>query len=316
MRSVSGDRSGVIGVIIAIVVVVIIVLVAISLFLLPINTVQVNELKDNALSAGVQALVINLTVDTGSLEVRFVNTSAVAASMSIVGERRSGLLSSQDPVNITWSTSTIGDTLFIDSNVKLGTSLGWFSSSTIKCTLNISDQLRTSLSASTAVGGINITTANGVEISRIAAKASVGGIALTATNGTVLDGPVNLETSLGGLQVTWADVNATDNARMDLKASAGGIRMKMSQATPMAGNVNMTAAASLGGIELTMDLRGSTSARILSHADVGEVTAPDPVGFNGTEAEMSSQNYRVPSNFEVQCEADAGGINLQLKHVP
>jgi hypothetical protein len=316
MRSISGNRSGVIGVIIAIVVVVMIILVAVSLFLLPINTIEVNEFKDNALSEGVQALVINVTMDTGSLEVRFVNSSAVAASMSIVGERRSGLLSSSDPINITWSTTTIGDTLFIDSKVKLGSGLAWFSSNNIKCTLNISDQLRTSLAMATSVGGINITTADGVEISRIVAKASVGGITLTATNGTVLDGPVNLETSLGGLQVTWEDVNATEKARMDLKASAGGIRMNISQATPMAGNVNVTAAASLGGIELTMDLKGSTSARIQSHADVGEVTTPEPVGFNGTEAEMTSQNYPLPSNFEVRCDADAGGINLRLKYLP
>ena len=73
------------GILIAILIIVIIVIAAIALFLVPFKSVNINESDQADLTPGLRSLTLNASIDTGSIEVRFVNDSSVAASMTVSG---------------------------------------------------------------------------------------------------------------------------------------------------------------------------------------------------------------------------------------
>lgn len=314
MRRPSHDRSGVAGILIAILIVVIIIIAAIALFLIPFKSVSISESKQAAMSPGARSLQMKVSIDTGSIEVRFVNDSAVAASMSMSGTHRSGLLGPDQPVNVSWTVANGTDSMAIDLNVSMGRNIGWFSSNDFKCILNISSQLRTSLTVVSSLGSVNVTTMDGVTLTGADLRASAGAVKLNMTRGTTLDGPVKMDTSLGGLDLEWRDLRTTANASVDLKASAGGIKLVLIQASELGSNLTVRSTASLGGIDLTLDISGNNSARVQSHADLGGVRVSEHTGFNGTDGDMASVNYPASSNMEVRSNASAGGVNVRLAY--
>ncbi len=136
---------------------------------------------------------------------------------------------------------------------------------------------------------------------------------MMASNST-LSGPLNMEASLGGVVLQWADVHATNSASIDLKASTGGVEATFTQAEPLGGNVTVSTSTNLGGVDLTMNIQGDNSAHVLSHANLGGVNVVEQTGFNGTSADLTSQNYPGTSNFEVSCDANTGGVKLLLRY--
>ncbi|MDW5562918.1 MAG: hypothetical protein SA339_06785 [Methanomassiliicoccus sp.] len=314
MRHLTRDRSGLAGVLIAIVIIVIILVAAIALFLVPFKSVKVNESHQVDIAPGARSLSMNVTIDTGSIDVRFVNDSSVAASMTVVGTHRSGLLGPDQPVKVNWTAVNGSESMAIDLNVSVGRNIGWFSNNDIRCTLNISSQLKTALNVTSSLGTVNVTTAEGVTLAGVDLRASAGAVRLNMTGGTVLDGPLRMDTSLGGVDLSWTDLNATGNASVDLRASAGGIRLTMLQGSELDSNLTVRSSASLGGIDITLDLRGNTSAHVISHADLGGVRVSSRDGFNGSDGDMASQNYPGRSNLEVRSNASAGGINIRSNY--
>lgn len=312
----SGDRSGLAGILIAILLVVIIIIAAIALFLVPFKTVKVNEARQAELVPGVRSLTVNASIDIGSMTVRFVNDSSAAASMTVVGTHRSGLLGPDRPVNVSWAVANGTDSMTIELNVSMGRNIGWFASNDVRCNLNISSQLITSLVVKNSLGAVNVTTADGVVLAGLNIRASAGGIRANLTNGTTLDGPLRMNTSLGGVDLGWTDLRATDNASVDLVTSAGGIRLIMTQARELGSNMTVRSTASLGGIDLTLDVEGNTSARVQSHAELGGVRISHRSGFNGTDEDLASTNYPSSSILDVRSNASAGGINLRLDYRP
>jgi hypothetical protein len=314
MRHLSQDRSGLAGILIAIVIVVIVIIAAIALFLVPFKTVKVNNSQQATLSPGVQSLRLNASIDTGVIEVRFVNDSSVAASMTVVGSHRSGLLGPDQPLNVSWNVANGTDSMDIDLNVSVGRNIGWFANNDIRCTVNISSQLKTSLTVSSSLGSVNVTTIDGVTLTGLDVRASAGGVRVNLTNGTTLDGPLKMDTSLGGLDLGWTDLRTTDNATVDLRASAGGIRLILVQASELGSNLTVQSSASLGGIDLTLDIRGNNSARVQSHADLGGVRISERNGFNGTDADLTSANYPASPVLDIRSNASAGGVNARLNY--
>jgi hypothetical protein len=314
MNRLSRDRSGLAGILIAIIVIVIILIAAIALFLVPFKSVSVNESQQADMGPEVRSLRMNVSIDTGSIDVRFVNDSTVAASMSVAGTHRSGLLGPDRPVNVSWAVANGTDSMAIDLNVSVGRSIGWFSSNDIRCTLNLSSQLRTSLMVTSSFGSVNVTTAEGVALTGVDLRASAGAIKVNMTDGTTLDGPLRLNTSLGGLDLEWRNLRTTSNASIDLGASAGGIRLIMLQGSDLGSNLTVRSSASLGGIDVTLDIRGNNSARVQSHADLGGVRVNQRDGFNGTDEDLTSTNHPATYSMDVRSNASAGGVNARLNY--
>lgn len=314
MKRLSRDRSGLAGILIVILIVVIVIIAAIALFLIPFKSVSINDSQKADLAPDVSSLSMNVSMDAGSVTVNFVNDSSVAASMSVVGSHRSGLLGPDRPVNVSWNVANGTERMAIDLNISMGRNIGFFTSSDVRCTLNISSQLRTSLSVTSSLGGVNVTTVDGVTLTGANLRASAGGIRVNMTSGTTLDGPLKLNTSLGGLDLGWTDLTTTDNASVDLSASAGGIRLFMLQTSDLGSNMTVRSTASLGGIDVTLDLRGNNSARVQSHADLGGVRISERNGFNGTDENLTSINYPASSSLDIKSNASAGGVNARLNY--
>jgi len=316
MYRLSGDRSGLTGVLIAILIMILIIIAAIALFLVPFKTVNVNESRQVELAPGVRSLTVNASMDIGSMTIRFVNDSSEAASMSLVGTHRSGLFGPERPVNVSWAVANGTDSISIELNVSMGRNIGWFGSNDVRCDLNISNRLITSLTVKNSLGAVNVTTADGVVLTGLNIRASAGGIKADLTSGTTLDGPLRINTSLGGVDFGWTDLRATNNASVDLTASAGGVRLIIMQSSELGSNLTVRSTASLGGIDLNLDVVGNTSARVQSHAELGGVRVGHRSGFNGTDEDLVSTNYPSDHVLDVRSNASAGGINIRLNYRP
>lgn len=314
MSRLSRDRTGLIGAIVVIVVIVIIVLAALALIVIPFKEVKINESRQAALVAGAETLNLTFSTDLGSVEVRFVDDPTTAVALTVTGNQRSGLLGTNQPMNVTWSESTEGNAMAVSSSLQVGGNLGPFSASQINCTMLISSQLRTALSITNNLGGVDVQAGKGIELTSVNIRTSTGGSRLIMANGSILSGPMNMEASLGGVDLQWTDVQAVEGASITLKASTGGVKASLTQSEPLGANMTVNTSANLGGVDLSMAIGGNNSAQVLSHANLGGVNVVEQTGFNGTSAELTSQNHPAEFNFEVSCNTNTGGVNLRLRY--
>ncbi len=315
MRGRPKDSRGIAGIVIAVIAVLIVVVVVVAvlaILLIPFNDVKVNEARSSALQ-GANALNLKLSVNMGEVNVDFVDDNSTAASLTVTGHQRSGLLASGKPVDVTWQETMSDGTLNVVSSVNVP-SLSFPFSSNINCTLQISNQLRTALNLSNDLGSINLNAGKGVNLTALALKTSTGGVRASLNDNVTLSGPLRMEASTGGVDLIWTDVNASGNPSVSLRTSTGGVRAVVTQSIPLGGNVSFSGSASLGGVDLSMDLKGNNSARISSHTNLGGVNVREQTGFNGNQTNLASQNYPSGSNFEVSLGTSTGGINLSLRY--
>jgi hypothetical protein len=314
MKRLRGDRRGIIGVILAVMVIFIVIIVVAALLLIPFRSTPVDEGREAAIGQGIEALQLIVDVDVGEVSIEFVDDADVAVALQVTGHHRSGLLGPQEPVNITWEERTEGDTLVVSSNITLGDSLIPFFSSDIDCTLLISDRLVTSLSVSAGVGGMEMVTSDGVRLTSVDLRVGTGGLRATMADNVTLDGPLRMQASTGGVDLTWSNVMVGSNASVSLSTSTGGVRATVTQTEDPGGNLTFSAAANTGGVDLGMTLAGNTSAHVASTTSLGGVSVEEKVGFNGTNNDLRSENYVGDSNFEVTLGTNTGGVNLRLRY--
>ncbi len=311
MRRSHRDQGAILGIIAAIVIVVILIGAGVVLFLLPLRGVDVNEVRTTT-SSGATSLVFDLTVDAGDVQVRFVDSST-AATLHVSGQQRTGLLWSSQPANVTWDESMSGTELRVNATVHMGRPMMMFTTN-IGCTLDISRQLMTTLDVENSFGQIGVNASNGTSLGGMMLKASLGKIDVRLGNGTILSGPLAAETSLGALDLRWDGVSSIAGANVSLKTSAGALTADIAQNRSLPGNVNLDMTSSLGSVDLTLRIKGDTSAHIASNAQVGKVDIKERTGFNGNDTELMSTNYQQPSNFEVSCKASAGSVNVRAMY--
>jgi hypothetical protein len=314
MKRLRDDRRGIIGVILALIVILIVIIVVAALLLIPFRSAPVEEHREAAIGTGVEALTLNLNIDVGNVTVRFVDDANVGVSLDVTGHHRSGLLGSQEPVNVSWNDRTVDDMLIVDANVTLGGSIIPFFSSDITCTLLVSNQLRTALTISNGVGGLDVT-ASGVELTAMDLSVDTGGLRATMADNVTLNGPLSMHATTGGVDLTWNNVVVGDNASVALATTTGGVRATVTQTEGLGSNVTFTGEATTGGIDLTMNLEGNTSARVTSTATLGGISVQDRTGFNGTDGDLRSDNYTSDSNLETRLSTNTGGVNLRLKYM-
>jgi hypothetical protein len=314
MKRLGGDRRGIIGVILAAIVILIVIIIVAALLLIPFRSATVDETQEAAIGQGVEALQLNIDVDMAEVTVRFVDDADVAVSMSVSGNQRSGLLGPQEPVNITWEERTEGDTLIVNAGITLGGSFMPFFGSDINCTVLVSKQLRTALSVSAGVGGMDVEATDGAFLTSMDLTVTTGGLRATMADNVTLDGPMAMEATTGGIDLIWSNVAVGDNASVVLNTNTGGVRATVTQTEGLGGNLTLRATANTGGVDLRMNLAGNTSAHVMTSTSVGGVSVEERVGFNGTDQDLRSENYASDSNFEVTLNTNTGGVNMRLRY--
>lgn len=313
MRDLSRDRRGLIGVVIAVIAVVIVIFVIIALVFLPVRSVGIDESRQADVPEDVEAVEFNLNTDVGQVNVEFVNGTD-EVTMSVTGFQRSGILGASEPVNVSFQERVSGDTLVIDSTVRLGGGTGFFSSNEVNTTVRIPSDLRAALDISSSLGGVEVTTVEGVNLTSVDIETSTGGSRLLLVDNTTLSGPLRMSASLGGVDLRWTNVRATDGARVDLSASTGGVNYVITQTEPLGAVVPVTSNTSLGGTNMIMVIEGNNSAQVVSSANLGGVSVQESEGFVGDDGNLTSTNYPTGSRFEVTNRADTGGVNLRLTY--
>lgn len=314
MRKLRGDRSGLFGVLIAAIVILIAIVVLAAVFLIPFRSIAVDETRRAELASGIEAVEMSLDLDVGQVRVEFVDDPDTAVALNVTGAHRTTLFGSQEPVNVTWEETTEDDTLTVTSTIRVGGSAGPFFANDIDCVLLISRQLRTDLTVSAQVGGVDITASDGVELSALDVRATTGGVRLTMGDNVTLSGPLRLGTTTGGVDLVWNDVRAEENATVELTATTGGVRATVTQTEELGIDLPFRASATVGGVELTLNLEGDTSARVVSSTNVGGISVQDRTGFNGTDGDLRSENYPADSNIEAELNTSTGGVNLRLRY--
>jgi len=314
MRRLREDQSGLFGVLIAAVVILIVIIVLAAVFLIPFRSVTVDESRRSELAEGVEALEVTLDLDVGEVTVQFVDDAETAVALEVSGQHRTTLFGSADPVNVSYEERVDGNTLVVNATIRTGGSAGPFFTNDVECVLLVSKQLPTALTVANQIGGVEAITADGVNLTSADLRATTGGVRLTMADNTTLAGPLRLMAATGGVDLVWSDVRAAEGARVDLSTTTGGVRATVTQTADLGANLTFRAAASVGGVELTMTLAGNNSAHVTSSTNVGGISVQDRTGFNGTNADLRSENYASGSNIEADLSTNTGGINLRLRY--
>ncbi len=314
MNSPSGDRQGMTGVIIAVIVVLIVIVGLLMAFFIPLRTVEINEARQTALPSGIEALNISLDVDVGEIDVQFVDDPTTAVALNVTGQHRTSLMSSREPASVKWEESINGSTLSVESTIRVGGSVGPYFANDVECVLLVSDRVGISLTILNEVGGIEVITSDGANVTSMNLRATTGGVRLTMANNVSLNGALNMKTNTGGVDLAWDNVRTYGNARIDMGAAIGGVRAKVTQTEELGGNVPFSASASVGGVSLDLYIKGNTSANLTASTGLGGVSIHDGTGFDSTNNYITSENYVTDSNFDIDLNGSVGGIDMRLRY--
>jgi hypothetical protein len=261
---------------------------------LPIRPVDVHENRNVPFQIGVQAVVIDLTVDVGSVNITFSDLAndAVRFSLSVSGY---GNLLSNQPYTLTFDQATNGNVLTVTSEVETSIFHGWWNLNFLEteCDLVIDQSLNASITVRTGTGGISFETRSGVVLNS-----------------------VRLETATGAQSLSWQNVIAERDITVGIGSVTGAVSIDIKQDERLRKRVELRVEVTTGAINLALDLSGDIASEVTSSTTTGSINVQGSNGFSGSSTQLQSNNYPSDSQFDITLQTTTGGINIDASFSP
>lgn len=311
----------------AIVLIALIVIAAViaAIAFLPVQAVgPVTHRMSVPYKSGVNVLDLDLTADVAGVNIAFEDLTGEWQSPSVIlnasATARVGVFGSSDflerfmPV---LQETTVGNVLTVTVTQDVDT-IDWPRYSSLKVTfdIRIDPSMNTSLNVETSTGGIVLDTHAGVVLNSLNLEATTGGVEANLVEDVVNAGDVSLKTTTGGVELSWNNVNVTNDVEVSAITTTGGVAVDVMQDKRLLGNVTLRAEATTGGVDFAIEIRGDVGAKIESSVITGGIDIDRKVGFSGPDSLLQSDNYRASSNFDVGLKTTTGGIDVDAKHTP
>ena len=277
-----------------------IILIAIMIFsvvaavvvLLPFQPVEFNQ-QNEASAANVNSLHLNLEADIADINVNFRDlpgNQRVIVNVSATGWR--GIFASDQPVTLAFKEESEGATLTYTGTILRVETWPSLYSLDVKCDVYVDPAANLNLSVRT----------------------SSGRIVMSADQNATFQG-INLETTAGSVELFWNDAEVAGDIQVNLKTTAGGIVINVAQKRELSGNVTLNAETTAGGIVSAVNVRDNVGAKIEAITSFGETNVRQQ-GFSGNQSPLQSSNYPAGSNFIINLETGAGGIDIDADYGP
>jgi hypothetical protein len=284
---------------------------------LPIRPVDVHENRNVPFQIGVQAVVVDLTVDVGNVNVTFSDLADDAVSFSLSVSGYGSLLSNQ-PYTLTFEQATNGNVLTVTSEVETSVLHGWLNLNFLEteCDLVIDPSLNASITVRTGTGGISFETRSGVVLNSVRLETATGAIGAIFAENTIVTRDITIKTVTGAQSLSWRNVIAERDVAVDIGSVTGAISVDIEQDERLRNSIELDVEVTTGAISLALDISGDAAAKIASSTTTGSVDVQRSNGFTGSSTQLQSNNYPSDSQFDITLQTTTGGINIDARFSP
>jgi len=277
-----------------------------AIVLVPVHSVNFNQ-TNQVNQPNVTTLNLNLQADTAQVNIF---TESLADKTILIGtsaEGMSGFFGSSNPVQVTFSNETVGDTLTVTSRV---TNRGFFGNAiSVTCNIYVDPSVKLNLNVTTETGQISLTANQPAIIESLNLKSTIGLVQANIQNGSVIAGDMSLESTTGEIAFRMNQAKVEGNSTFNLQTTTGTVDMNIAENKTLAGNVQVNAATTTGTINLSMLIKDGVGAKINSQTQIGQITT-NLNNFSGNKSALKSNNYPDESNFLITLKTTLGTINI------
>lgn len=285
------------------------------LFFLPIRSVGLQETHHVPLSAGVQAVVVDLSVDVGDVNVAFRDLAGDAVSLNFSVSGYGGLISPQIPA-ISIQQEQISNILSVTSEVNTSFPNNWWSLAFLKvnCDLIVDSSLNATINVRTGTGRISFETRSGVVLDSLRLETITGAVEASFVEGTKVTGDISIRTTTGAVIFSWQNVVAERGATVNLRSTTGAASVNVAQDERLQKKVELGVEVTTGAINLALNINGDVSSEITSSTTTGLIDVQRRDGFSGSSSHLQSNNYPSDSCFLIRLQTTTGVISINARH--
>jgi len=274
---------------------------------LPIRPIDMHENRNVPFQIGVQAVVIELTIDVGNVNVTFSDLAndAVNFSLSVSGY---GTLLSNQPYKLTFEQATNSNVLTVTSEVETSILHGWLNLNFLEteCDLVIDQSLNASITVRTGTGGISFETRSGVVLNSVRLETATGAIGVIFAENTIVTRDITIMTATGAQSLSWRNVIVERVVAVDIGSVTGTVSIDIEQDERLRKSIELDVEVTTGAISLALNISGEVAGKITSSTTTGLVDIQRSNGFTGSSTQLQSNNYPSDNQFDITVQTTTG----------
>jgi predicted membrane protein len=260
----------------------------------------------------VKQLNLNFQASTAQVNVEFLNMTGSNIAIEVYAKGSRGFLGSANPVNVTFTNETSGDTLTVNSKVTLSNQV-FTRNLQLVCTIYINPALNLNLNVTSQTGDITLNSDSSATFQSLHLKTETGSVVANFGQDSVIAGDASLSTQTGSVHFRFCQASVCGNATVNLASTLGSADVDVMQSRMLGGNLAVNAATTTGSINVNLQLDGDVAAKIISLTNIGNIRFDKTKeGFSGDNSQLQSTNYpAADSNVEINSKVNGvGDVNI------
>jgi hypothetical protein len=220
--------------------------------------------------------------------------------------------SETNPVDVTFTNSTSGNTLTVTSRVTRTEAWPLSFNLKVTCNLYVDRSAVLNITAKTSVGSMILDTeAQGdpLVFQNLTLRSTTGSARANLNRAVELRNDVSVSTTTGSVMFIWNGTTCSRNLAATLASTTGSIVANVIRSGVMGGNVTVDATTTTGSVNWGMNLSGNVGARFTSQVTTGSISL-DVHNFNGDKSPIASSNYPAKANFIINSQTTTGSIHI------
>jgi hypothetical protein len=257
---------------------------------------------------GINTLNLNFQANTAQVTVvtQNINNQNILIRTSVEGFR--SIFGSKNPINVTFTNQTVGNTLTINSRVTEGNKVPGIGNLRVTCSIYVNPAFKLNINVTTQVGLISLISDKSATFQSINLHTNAGEIQTSLQNVTIA-GEVSLNTQTGTVNFGMLQTTLLGNQTVTLHSNAGSIGMDITQTKTSQGNLKVNAVTDLGSIDLALQIDGFVGAKIISQTNLGSIRL-NMQNFSGNQSSIQSDNYPAGNSIEINNRTNLGSISI------
>ncbi|HEX7482869.1 MAG TPA: zinc ribbon domain-containing protein [Candidatus Bathyarchaeia archaeon] len=273
----------------------------------PFSPVSFNQTNQDSHS-GINTLDLNFQANTAQVTVitQNINNQNILIITSANGSR--SIFGSNNPIEVTFTNQTIGNTLTINSKVTERNEFPTTGNLHVTCAIYVNPALKLNINVTTQAGSISLNAEKSATFQSINLNANAGEVQANLQNATIA-GDVFLNTQAGAVNFGVRQATLQGNQTATLHSNAGSVRMDITQTKNLQANLKIKADTELGSVNVALQIDHDVGAKIISQTNLGSIHL-DVQHFSGNQSPIQSDNYPAASNIEINSTTNFGSINI------
>jgi predicted membrane protein len=220
---------------------------------------------------------------------------------------------SGNPLNITFSNQTAGDTLIVDSAVTVEGRLSGMANVDIQIFVN--PNLFLNLNVTSDTGRVSFNGDKPITLQNLSLHATTGEVEAQLQTNVTVAGNITLSTTTGAVNYRMSETKIVGNNTLNLKSTTGQVTMDITQTKTLQGNLAVNTETTTGTINVGLVIDGGVAAKITSQtAAFGDINV-NINNFSGNKSPIQSNNYPAASSIEINNHVTGfGSININANY--